>query len=127
MTCEAHRAAFYQIAGEFNEALAMARGVLLAPVSIVPQMSDKRLFQPAIEANIRDCSFYVQVLDGSWGPPERNFENDYRLALECSADPALPMQEVVMLTAGSIEEFRGQVEPLFEKWLGIMTPAAQGL
>jgi hypothetical protein len=102
---EAERGAFYATVGEFNEAHAMPRGVLYAPVSL-SSVPDKRPYQYAVQENIRACRHYIQVLDACpphqsasliWGPPERNFELDLRLALACSADPALPMCEVAVL------------------------------
>jgi len=50
-----------------------------------------------VDENIRDCSYYILLLADDWGPVERNFRSDYELALECAADPALPMQSVAVL------------------------------
>jgi hypothetical protein len=93
---EAERHAFYEIVGEFNEKDAMRRGVLVVPVALT-NVRDKRLYQFDVEENIRACRHYILVLSEGWGPAERNFENDYHLALQCAADPALPMHSVAVL------------------------------
>ncbi len=94
---EAERQASHDIIGDFNEKEAMARGVLFVPVSITPYTVDKRPHQPAIDENIRACSYYVQVIGNTWGPAQKNFERDCALAMDCAGDPGLPMQEVVVL------------------------------
>lgn len=105
---EAELETFYHVLGGFNENAAMARGVLFVPVSITPMMADKRLFQHAIDENVRACRYYVQVMGTSPAPPQRNFERDYRLAVECAADPAWPMCEVVVLAGrGALAENPG--------------------
>ena len=93
---EAERICFYDVVGQFNEASAMAKGVLYVPVSLV-NVRDKRPMQYVIEENIRDASHFILLLSENWGPTERNFENDYLLARECAADPALPMREIALL------------------------------
>jgi hypothetical protein len=95
MQAELH--AFHQVAGRINESLAMPAGVLLAPACLTAQMADKRFFQPVIDSNIREASLCVFVLQDSWGPPERNFESDYRLAQACIADPASPLRSIAVL------------------------------
>jgi hypothetical protein len=89
--------AFHDLIGDFNEKHAMERGVLFVPVSLTPNMADKRLYQPAVDENIRCCRYYVQVIGNSWGPPEKNCERDYALARECRDNGALPMEAVVVL------------------------------
>jgi len=137
---EGERRAFHDVLGEFNEAEAMKRGVLYVPVSLF-NTRDKRPLQYAVDENIRDCRHYILALCDGWGPPERNFERDYRLALECSADPALPMRETAFLLKkplpgrsspsglppvsaefSTIDEFKQQVRRLFAEW--IVTAAA---
>jgi hypothetical protein len=88
--------AFYEIVGKFNENRAMQRGVLFVPVA-VHDMRDKRPHQFSVEENIRACRHYILLLYKDWGPVERNFENDYHLALQSVADPALPMQSTAVL------------------------------
>jgi hypothetical protein len=93
---EGERAAYYDIIGGFNENEAMRHGVLFVPVTLT-NVRDKRPYQFDVEENIRACRHYILLLSDDWGPAERNFENDYHLALQCIADPALPMQSVAVL------------------------------
>lgn len=93
---ERERGAFYNVVGEVNEAEGMKRGVLFVPVTLV-NVRDKRPLQYVVDENIRDASYYLLTLTDGWGPPERDFERDYRLALACRADPALPMRETAFL------------------------------
>jgi len=93
---EGERRAFYDVLGQFNEVAAMGQGLLYVPVSLT-NVRDKRPYQYVVEENLRDCRHYILAVRDGWGPPERNFEQDYQLALACCANPALPMQEVVLL------------------------------
>jgi len=93
---EAERIAFYDIIGRFNEALAMARGILFVPVSLL-NTQDKRRLQYDIDENIRQCRYFILLLEDSWGPPERNFQRDYRLALQLLEAPDQPMEAVVWM------------------------------
>src|SRR5450759_4106633 len=93
---ERERQAFEDVLGEFNEAEAMKRGVLYVPVSLV-NIRDKRPLQYTVDENIHACRHYILALCDNWGPPERNFERDYQLALECRADPSQPMREIAFL------------------------------
>src|SRR4051794_13106588 len=90
---EAERRALYDVIGAFNEAEAMLRGLLYVPVSLTA-FRDKRPLQFTVDENIRDAAHYILAITGDWGPPERNFERDYALALHSQSDPALPMQTV---------------------------------
>jgi len=94
---EPERDAFYDVMAEFNESEAMKQGILFVAVSIVPHLVNIPAFQGAIDDNIRDCRYYVQVLGETWGPPNRNFEGSFALARKCAADPALPMRDVVLM------------------------------
>ena len=93
---EAERMRFHEVIGRVNETAAMPRGSLYVPVTLV-NFRDKRPLQYVVDENIRDCSYYILLLADDWGPVERNFRSDYELALECAADPALPMQSVAVL------------------------------
>ncbi len=93
---ETERRAFYQITGQFNEREGMPRGILFVPVTLNP-VRDKRPFQFEVDENIRACRHYLVLLSEDWGTVERNFENDYPLAQQCAADPALPMRTVTVL------------------------------
>ena len=94
---EAERNRFHDLIGNFNETAAMQRGVLYVPVTLL-NIRDKRPVQYAVDENIRDCRHYILALSEDWGPVERNFRNDYHLALQCAADPALPMHSVAVLS-----------------------------
>ena len=74
----------------------MPRGLLLVSLALPGTTVDKRPYQAAVGENIRSCRYYVQILEDTWGPPERNFERDYTLALRCLDDPAMPMQDVAV-------------------------------
>jgi hypothetical protein len=104
---EAERRAFYEIVGEFNKHEAMRRGILFVPVALKPGQ-DKRPYQFDVEENIRACRHFILLLSEGWGPVERNFESDYRLALQCVADKALPMRSVAVLGK---RQFSGKPRP----------------
>lgn len=120
---EAEHGAFYEVMGEFNAAQAMPRGILLVSVSVVPAVFDKRPFQPAIEENIRACRFYLQVVESTWGTPERNFEADFKLALACAADPSALMQDVVVLFKRLAPE--SQLDPALAQFKASLAGAAE--
>lgn len=113
---ESERRAFHDVVGEVNAAEAMKHGVLYVPVTLV-NMRDKRPFQYVVDENIRDCRYFVLALADGWGPPERDFARDYRLALSCREDPALPMRETVFLWQKSAD---GRALPA-----GMPAPAAE--
>lgn len=114
LALEEEREAFYDVMAAFNEQRAMPSEILLLAVSLVPVMSDKRAYQRTVEENIRDSSYYILVWDGNWGPPERNFEKDWKLASESA-------QEAVMLRKDidykDLDEFKKMLWSLFERWL----------
>ena len=93
---ERERAHFYDVVGAFNESSAMQAGILFVPVTL-GNVRDKRPLQYAVEENIQDCRYYIQILLDDWGPTERNFRNDYHLALQSVDDPAMAMQAVAVL------------------------------
>lgn len=132
---EAERNCFYDVIGDFNETHAMAKGVLYVPVSLL-NIRDKRPMQYLVDENIRDSRHFILLLSEDWGPVERNFENDYLLARECAADPALPMHEIGLLRRiersghplangipepdaafSTIGEFKECVRNLLARWL----------
>ena len=94
---EEERQAFYEVMADLNEKEAMPHGILFVSVSLPATTIDKRPYQAAISENVRACRYYIQLLEDTWGPPERNFERDYTLATKCIVDPALPMQDVAVL------------------------------
>jgi hypothetical protein len=105
---EEHQA-FYDVMADFNGSRSMPRGILFVAVSVPDRTFDKRPFQAAVTENIRACRYYIQVLEDTWGPPEKNYERDHAIASKCAADPALPMQEVAVLFKKPLVP--GQVEP----------------
>lgn len=99
---EKERRAFYGVIGEFNESEAMRLGHLYVPVSLLG-VQEKRAFQSTIDENVYACRHFLLVLEEDWGPPSRNFQRDYQLALRCSADPTQPMREVAFLFRRPLE------------------------
>jgi hypothetical protein len=93
---EKERSRFHDLIGAFNESHGLARGVLLVPVSLV-SIRDKRPVQYAVDDNILQCRHYLLVHTGNWGPPERNFREDYDLAVRSIEDAESPMQSVAVL------------------------------
>jgi len=89
------RRVFDHQTGVVNEAVGMPRRVLLAPVSC-PPATGTGFFNAEIRENIRQCSFFVQVLGDSWGPPAAKLQRAYELAIACRDDPKLPMREVAL-------------------------------
>lgn len=93
---EAERGRFHERIGRFNETVAQREGVLYIPVTLV-NIRDKRPFQYVIDENIRDSRHCVFLLSDDWGPPERNFRNDYYQAIQAIGDPASALQSVTVL------------------------------
>jgi hypothetical protein len=91
---EPERQAFHDVIGQVNEAEAMAKSILFVPVSIVPNMVNKLALQPMVEANVEWCTFFVLVLQNTWGPPGKNFEAEYNLARRLKSDPDAEMKGV---------------------------------
>jgi len=89
--------AFHQALSSFNEQEAMPNGCLFASLEIAPALPDKRPIQGSINENIRMSRYYVQVIEDSWGPPQRDFERDWAIAQRSLADSSLPMREAVLL------------------------------
>ena len=132
---ERERTRFYDLVGTFNETAAMPKGVLFAAVTL-GNIRDKRPIQYAIDENIQDCRYYIQVLLNDWGPAERNFRNDYHLALQSINQPTLPMDGVALIAKrqpsgatlaegvpapqtffANMEEFDASVNGLMAGWL----------
>lgn len=93
---EGERRAFYDVVAQVNESQGTGHGKLYLPVSLT-NVRDKRPLQYTVEENIRDSAAYLLALSGDWGPLERHFERDLRLALELQRDPAAPMRHVALL------------------------------
>ncbi len=93
---DAERQAFHAALTACDEAEAMARGFLYVPASLPTTIASKAQFQHAMDYNIRLCACYILLLEDTWGPPHANYERDYQLALQCLADPALPLRHVAV-------------------------------
>jgi len=138
--------AFQETLSDFNAAEAMPRGFLFTSLVIMPALADKRAFQGAVDDNIRMCRYYIQVLEDSWGPPQRDYERDWALVQRFIADPELPMRDAVILfrspllphkvdpaivelkqnllsrggphaSFDNLEQFKAILSPLFSRWL----------
>jgi hypothetical protein len=150
---EEERTAFYNVMGDFNAAHAMPRNVLFVAVALPYQCFDKRPFQAALTENIRACRYYIQVLEDTWGPPEKNFERDHAIACRCASDSSLPMREVAVFFKKpllphqvessvaelkrkleldhtqphrefeTLDEYKQQLHGLLAKWLETVAPA----
>jgi hypothetical protein len=129
---EAERRRFYDLLGEFNEKEGMSKGILFVPVTVV-NIRDKRPLQYAIDENIRDARFYLQLLCEDWGPVERNFRRDYNLALqtmpagsvavlakeEPGVSPAADLPEP-QARFSTMAEFDQCVRNVLAAWFGIL-------
>jgi hypothetical protein len=141
---EAERHRFDELTGQYNEAAALQKGILFVPITLA-NMRDKRPMQYAVDENIHACRHYLLLLSEDWGPVERNFRNDYHLALQCVADDMLPMQSVAVLakkqasgaplaegmpepqaTFSTLAEFDVCVNVLLAAWLGSLAALTPG-
>jgi hypothetical protein len=148
---EGEREAFYTVMAEFNEAESMPHGLLLVAVSITPNMAQLPPYWKAIEENIQDSRYYIQVLGDTWGPPFRNFEPMYKTAGACLEKPELPMRVVAVLFKSlppdqplepaveklkselsnpiefsDVESFRRAVRALLSNWLTSLLEEGRG-
>jgi hypothetical protein len=140
---EREQKVFYEEIGKFNETALMPMGVLFVPVSL-PNIEDKRPHQYTVDENIRECRHSLFVLSEDWGPTARNFRHDYELAMECLADPALPMQDVAVLikapvtglsvapelpeprgTFSNVSEFRERLASVLSGWMETLPPTRE--
>ena len=91
---EPERLAFEACNAQFAEKVSMPDGVLFAAASFRPPfLSDRHA--AAVESNIRMCDFFLQIF-GEW-QPRPDYAGFVDLALECLADPAMPMRQVAVL------------------------------
>jgi hypothetical protein len=94
---EEERLAFHAAVSRFNESEAMPRNLLFIPVTLPPNLADKRAYHNVLLENIRDARYFVQLLEDSWGPPERNFERDYAMARQYVEIGSHKLRETVLL------------------------------
>ena len=52
-------------------------------------------FRAAVAANVRQCTYFIQVFQDDWGPRSL-FRKMFYLATECRDDSSLPMREVIV-------------------------------
>jgi hypothetical protein len=89
---ELERTLFEEIVGAVNQGAPPGAGHLLLPVSVPPNLSNMEMFRPAIEQNVVDSEFFIQVFAGDWGLPGRDFKPYFPLALRALSDPNAPMK-----------------------------------
>jgi hypothetical protein len=83
---ESERLAFESAVAQFVEEVSMPDGVLFAAASLRPPIQ-AAVQKAAIEDNIRNCEFFIQVFGERW--PDPVFADFVRYSLECAADSAL--------------------------------------
>ena len=93
---EFERRACHDSTGAVNENGGMDIGVLFIPVTLRGAAA-AGVMNAAVLENIRDAHFFVQVFGRNWGPAAANASELFEYALECRADPTLPMREVAVL------------------------------
>ena len=93
---EEERRAFHDQIGNFNEDGGLAAGILFIPVTLRGDAAVGGV-RAAVHQNVRDADFYVQILGHSWGSSEAGLDDLFELALDCLADPALPMRRIAVL------------------------------
>jgi hypothetical protein len=91
---EAEREIFESTLTSFGEAVAFPQKVLFAPASFLPPF-DAGIHRTAVEANVRECDFFLHVFGESWpGPPFPAFID---LAQDSMAAPARPLRRSAIL------------------------------
>jgi hypothetical protein len=93
---EFERRACHDTTGAVNENGGMDAGVLFIPVTLRGAAAAGGVNAAVLE-NVRDAHFFVQVFGRNWGPAAAGSSDLFEYALECRADPALPMREVAVL------------------------------
>ena len=130
---------FHAVAGEVNETVGMSCKTLLACLCL---KSDNLIFlagDAAVE-NIRGCSFFVQVLQDSWGPAGL-FRGLYDAAAKCLKDEQAPMREIAIFVRSpssmelppgapvyryeTIEGFERQLRTVLTEWLNAVLSQAR--
>src|SRR5262245_43588520 len=74
----------------------MRSGIVFVPLTLPPEVADKERVQYEVDNNIGLAHHFVALLHESWGPAQRNFERDYRLAIESRDRPGRPMRTVAV-------------------------------
>jgi hypothetical protein len=128
---EAELDAFHRVLGEINEKSGMPRKTLFAGLCL---KSDNLIFVAgeAAKVNIRYCTYFVQVLDKSWGPVGL-FRELYDVAIACVLDDQSPMRGAAIFAKAAalieipegapiyryddIASFEAQLRTLLKDWL----------
>ena len=123
--------AFHRVLGEVNEENGIARKTLLAGLCL---KSDNFIFVAgdAAKSNIRSCTYFLQVLDKSWGPVGL-FRELYDVAVASLADDQSPMRALAIFAKSTasveipegapvyryeaIDSFESQLRTLLSAWL----------
>jgi hypothetical protein len=79
---------------EVNAGGAMPRKILLVSVGL---REDGQIVghRAAVADNVRQCTYFIQVFDDTWGP-ENLHRKIFHLAAECRDDEEMPMREVIV-------------------------------
>ena len=96
---ESERLLFHNVVAEVTESEGMPRQTLLVPVTCL-RNEHLLLFRKAVEENVRQCAYFVQVLNDSWGMGD-SFKGLYPFAAACRDNPNEPMQEMAVFIKGS--------------------------
>jgi hypothetical protein len=130
---------FLDCVAQVNEEI-IGTGNLLVPVLLPANLTNKPLLQNVVDQNVEDCTFFVQLLQDTWGSPERHTEHEYQLACRCRDDASRPMRALAVFfkapaDAGlraavdgspshdytTPEEFRSQLTGQLQEWAGAIT------
>jgi hypothetical protein len=144
---EDEKLAFLETLSRFCEEVSMQESLLYAPASFRAPF-DPKIYKPAVDANIRICAGFLQLLDEE--PAERIYKSFIEYALKCQADPAEPMRMVAVafkqtsevspeavaykqsldgrcdtFNYAAMEEFKEQVWQLLHRWHAIFREPGQ--
>jgi hypothetical protein len=95
---ESEREIFESSLTKFGEAVTFPQQILFAGASFPGGFDPNRHRAPA-EANVRMCDFCLYIFGEDWQGPA--FRDLIRLAINCAADPAMPMRKVAVLFRNS--------------------------
>ena len=101
---ETEQDVFLAANSEFAEQVTMPESVLFAPATFRPPFNAD-LSRRAVEANLRMCDFFMHIM-GETSPPAV-YKGFIDYALQCTADPAVPMRAATVLfreSAAAAEE-----------------------
>jgi hypothetical protein len=97
---ETEREVFQETITRFGEHVTFPDGVLFAPASFPGGMNASK-HRAAAASNIRICNFLIQIAGpGGLDAADRELLD---LAVECAADPSLPMQRAAVFLKGTVD------------------------